>query len=210
MPSDSPAASRSPPPGTTRRRAEPPAGPPTPTHRSRLPIPTDPPAPTLVRRPDRWRKQASAPEPLVGPRPTLDRRWAPRGPRHGVPDMPAVRLAARFRPGAAAGHSPGHRLRRSVPPADTRQWLAGQRTWRTSRASGRPDTPVQCDRLADGYGPGPDGGGQAADTSSAQRPTMRLASRPRPARSGPDRTGRQCACSLRPTPAATSIRTRPS
>jgi hypothetical protein len=35
---------------------------------------------------------------------------------------------------------------------------------------------VQCDRLADGYGPGPDGGGQAADTSNAQRPTMRLAS----------------------------------
>jgi hypothetical protein len=35
--------------------------------------------------------------------------------------------------------------------------------------------PVQCDRLANGYGPGPDSGGQAADTSSAQRPTMRLA-----------------------------------
>jgi hypothetical protein len=85
------------------------------------------------------------------------------------------------------------RLRRSVPPADTRQWLAGWRTWRTSRASGRPDIPVQCDRPADGYGPGPDGGGQAADTSSAQRPTMRLASRPRPTtrrpRPGPDRTG---------------------
>jgi hypothetical protein len=95
------------------------------------------------------------------------------------------------------------RLRRSVPPADTRRWLAGWRTWRTSRASGRPDIPVQCDRPADGYGPGPDGGGQAADTSSAQRPTMPLASRPRPttrpARPGPDRTGRQCACSLRPT-----------
>jgi hypothetical protein len=85
------------------------------------------------------------------------------------------------------------RLRRSVPPADTRRWLAGWRTWRTSRASGRPDIPVQCDRPADGYGPGPDGGGEAADTSSAQRPTMRLASRPRPTtrrpRPGPDRTG---------------------
>jgi hypothetical protein len=85
------------------------------------------------------------------------------------------------------------RLRQSVPRADTRQWLAGWRTWRTSRASGRPDIPVQCDRPADGYGPGLDGGGQAADTSSAQRPTMRLASRPRPTtrrpRPGPDRTG---------------------
>jgi hypothetical protein len=29
--------------------------------------------------------------------------------------MPAVRLGARLRQGAAAGHSPGHRLRRSVP-----------------------------------------------------------------------------------------------
>jgi hypothetical protein len=52
---------------------------------------------------------------------------------------------------------------------------------------------AQCDRPADGYGPGPDGGGEAADTSSAQRPTMRLASRPRPTtrrpRPGPDRTG---------------------
>ena len=54
-------------------------------------------------------------------------------------------------------------------------------------------SPVQGDRPADGYGPSPDGGGQAADTSSAQRPTMRLASRPRPTtrrpRPGPDRTG---------------------
>jgi hypothetical protein len=45
------------------------------------------------------------------------------------------------------------RLRRSVPPADTRQWLAGWRTWRTSRASGRPDIPVQCDRPAMGTDP---------------------------------------------------------
>jgi hypothetical protein len=111
-----------------------------------------------------------------------------------------------FRQGADARHPPGHRLRRSVPPADTRQWLAGRGTWRTARPSGRPDTPVRGDRPADGSGPGPDGGGQAADTFSAQRPTMRLASwlRPtmRPAHPGHDRTGRQCACSLRPTPAA--------
>jgi hypothetical protein len=53
----------------------------------------------------------------------------------------------------------------------------------------------------------------AADTSSAQRPTMRPASRPRPttrpARPSPDRTGRQCACSLRqpqPLPASGPIR----
>jgi hypothetical protein len=60
-------------------------------------------------------------------------------------------------------------------------------------------SPVQCDRTADGSGPSPDSGGQAADTSSAQRPTMRLASWPRPTtrptRPGPDRTGQQCACS---------------
>jgi len=67
------------------------------------------PASTLVRRPDRWRKQVSAPEPLVGPRTQpWTARWAPRGPRRGVPDMPAVRLAAGFRQGAAAGHPPGH------------------------------------------------------------------------------------------------------
>jgi hypothetical protein len=60
-------------------------------------------------------------------------------------------------------------------------------------------SPVQWDHLADGSGPGPDSDGQAADTSSAQRPTIRLASRPRPTtrptRPGPDRTGQQCAYS---------------
>ena len=59
-------------------------------------------------------------------------------------------------------------------------------------------SPVRGDRPADGSGPRPDGGRQAVDTSSAQRPTMRLAIRPRPTtrpvRPGPDQTGRQCAC----------------
>jgi hypothetical protein len=62
-----------------------------------------------------------------------------------------------------------------TPPA-----VAGRRrTGQTSPPSGRPDTPVQSDRLTDGSGPGPDGERQAADTSSAQRPPMRLAIRPR-------------------------------
>ena len=72
-------------------------------------------------------------------------------------------------------------------------------------------SPVQWDHLADGSGPGPDSDGQAADTSRAQRPTMRPASRPqpttRPTRPGPDRTGQQSACSPWPTPATTSIGT---
>lgn len=69
---------------------------------------------------------------------------------------------------------------------------------------------VQWDHLADGSGPGPDSDGQAADTSIAQRPTMRLASRPRlttrPTRPGPDRTGQDSNAHvrLRPTPATTS------
>jgi hypothetical protein len=168
VPSDSPAASRSAPPGTTRRRAEPPAGPPAPTQGSCLPTPTDPTRPTLVHGADRWRasklprrSRSSAPrtQPSIA-------RWAPQGPRHGVPDMPAVRPAARFRQGAVAGHPPGHRLRRSVPPADTSTGWPGD-------GHGRPlDRPVhghpQFEMTAQPMGgPSPDGGGQAADTSSA-------------------------------------------
>jgi hypothetical protein len=110
------------PPGDYRRRAEPPPGPPAPTDGSRSPIPADPPAPTLVRRPDPWRKAGFRTGVARRPaHPTLDQ---PGGHledlARGLPDMPAVRLAARFRQGAAAGHPPGHHLRRSVPPADTR------------------------------------------------------------------------------------------
>jgi hypothetical protein len=73
-------------------------------------------------------------------------------------------------------------------------------------------SPVRGDRPADGSGPGPDSGGQAADTSSAQRPTMPLASRPRPttrpARPGPlSRQDGNAHARLRPIPAATSIGT---
>jgi hypothetical protein len=67
----------------------------------------------------------------------------------------------------------------------------------TVRSAGHPQFKVTAQPM--GTGPGPDGDGQAADTSTAQRPTMRLASRPRPttlpAHPGHDRTGRQCACS---------------
>jgi len=158
-------------------------------------------------------------------RPPRRSRSSTRAPNPGPPGghLEDLAMACRTRPQSGwpptsarlpSPDTPWTRLRRSVPPADTRQWLAGRRTWRTSRPSGRPDTPVQGDRLADGSGPGPEGDGQAADISSAQRPPSRLPIRPRPtsrpARPGPDRTGRQCACSLRPTPAATSIRTRPS
>jgi hypothetical protein len=194
-----PTSSRNPRPARQRRRTGA-------AHRYPLTHP-----PTLVRRPIGGGKQASAPEPLVDPRTQpWTVQWAPRGPRHGMPDMPAVRLAAP----SARVRTPDTRLdtvsARSVPPADTRQWLAGRGTWRIARPSGRPDTPVQGDRPADGSGPGPDGGGQAADTFSVQRPTMRLASWPRPtmrpAHPGHDRTGRQCACSpsANPSRAGTS------
>src|SRR5215217_3076678 len=175
VPSDSPAARGLP-------AAEQSPGPLAPTDESHLPKPTDPPrlpqssvARSVV---EVGLRAGAARRPA---HPTLDRLvGTSRTSARGVPDMPAVRLAARFRQGAAAGHPPGHRLRRPVSPADTRQWLAGRRTWRTSRPSGRPDIPVQGERPADGYRPGPDSDGQAADTSTAQRPTIRLTSRPRP------------------------------
>jgi hypothetical protein len=43
----------------------------------------------------------------------------------------------------------------------------------TVRSAGHPQFEVTAQPM--GPGPGPDGDGQAADTSSAQRPTMRLA-----------------------------------
>jgi hypothetical protein len=94
--------------------------------------------------------------------------------------MPAVRLDARVRQGTAAGHPSGHRLRRPVPPADTRQWLVGCRTWRTSRPSGRPDTPGPWDRQADGSGPRPDGGGQRTPPAPSVRPCVRSAGHGQP------------------------------
>jgi hypothetical protein len=175
---------------TTRRRAEPPARP-APTDGSRSPIPADPPphprpstrSVAESRPPGRSRSSTTAP---------------PGGhsrPRHGMPDMPAVRLAARFRQGAAAGHSPGHRLRRSVPPADTPAVAGRQRTWQTSPPSGRPDTPVQRDRLTDGSGPGPDGNASGAHLQRSASAHAPGAVRPRPVHPGPDRTGRPCAYS---------------
>jgi hypothetical protein len=72
--------------------------------------------------------------------------------------------------------TPWTRLRRSVPPADTRA-VAGRPTdmadLLTVRSAGHPQFEVTAQPM--GPGPGPDGDGQAADTSSAQRPTMRLA-----------------------------------
>jgi hypothetical protein len=184
VPSDSPPRGDCPPPSRA-------PGPLAPTDGSHLPIPTDPPRlhtrPSAPigggsRSPRRSRSSARAPNP--GP---------PGGHledlARGVPDMPAVRQAARF----ARLQSPDTRL--DTVSAD--QFLlrtpgsgwpgdghGGLSTVRTSQFKG--------DRPADEYGPGPDSDGQAADTSSAQRPTMRLATRPwpptRPARPGPDRT----------------------
>jgi hypothetical protein len=91
------------------------------------------------------------------------------------------------------------------------RWPGGGHGGPLDRPVGR-TSPVQGDRPADGSGPGPDSGGQAADTSSAQRPTMPLASRPRPttrpARPGPlSRQDGNAHARLRPIPAATSIGT---
>jgi hypothetical protein len=194
-----PTSSRNPRPARQRRRTGA-------AHRYPLTHP-----PTLVRRPIGGGKQASAPEPLVDPRTQpWTVQWAPRGPRHGMPDMPAVRLAAP----SARVRTPDTRL--DTVSADQfllrtpgSGWPAEGHGGPLDRPVGR-TPPVQGDRPADGSGPGPDGDGQAADTSSAQRPTMRLASRPRPptrpADPGPDRTGRQCACSpsANPSRAGTS------
>jgi hypothetical protein len=121
-----------------------------------------------------------------------------------VPDMPQSGWPPGFRQGAVAGHPPGHRLRRSVPPADTRA-VAGRLTdmadLLTVRSAGHP----QFDVTAQPMGLDP------VRTVTAKRRTpptpSRLAIRPRqstrPARPGPDRTARQCACSFG-QPAATS------
>jgi hypothetical protein len=125
-----------------------------------------------------------------------------------VPDMPTVRLAARFRQGAVVGHPSGHRLRRSVPPADTRQRLAGRRTWRTFRPSGRPDIPSSMGPPSRWVWTGPDSDGQAVDTPA---PSVRRCAWPaghgRPrglhvlALTGQDSNAH---ARLRPTPATTS------
>jgi hypothetical protein len=217
VPSDSPAASRSAPPGDY----------PPPSRAPARPASADGPEFVACRypRPTRPHPRPSARSVAqAGVRAGAARRPAPNpGPPGGhpedlagdVPDMPAVRLAARFRQGAAAGHSPwtptsADRFLLRTPDSG---WPGDGHGGPLDRPVGR-TSPVQGDRLADGYGPGPDGGGQAADTSNAQRPTMRPVSRPRPTtrpgRPGPDRTARQCACSLQPTPAATSIGTHPS
>ena len=72
------------------------------------------------------------------------------------------------------GHPSGHCSRRSVPRADTRQWLADRRTWRNRRPSRRPEVPVQSDTLADGHGRDRTCERPEVDTASAERPTMRL------------------------------------
>ena len=164
-PSDSLATSRSAPSRTTRRRTAPPAGPPAPTDGRCLPIPTDPPAATLLRLRDRWRNQASAPEPLVSPHLTLDR------PGRHLED-----LAMAYRTCPRSGWTPASAR---VRPPDTRLdivsadqfllwtpgtgWPGDGHGGPLERPVGR-TSPVQGDRLADESGLGPDGG-QAADTS---------------------------------------------
>ena len=208
MPSDSPAARGLP-------AAEQSPGPLAPTNGATYRYPLTPPPPQSSvgpigggsRLPRRSRSSARVPNP-----------GSPGGHledlARGVPDMPAVRLAARFHQGAAAGHPPGHRLRRPVLLRTPGIGWPGDGHGRPLDCPVGRTSPVQGDRPADGYGPGPDSDGQAADTSTALRPTMRLVSRPRPttlpAHPGPDRTGRQCACSLRLIPAATSTGTHPA
>jgi hypothetical protein len=168
---------------------------------------------TILRPPDRWHKQASAPEPLVGPRRTLDRpvgtsRTSPwraghAGSPSGRPLAPSCgRRTLAWTPSPPISSSCGH-------PA-----AAGRATDMADRSSVRSAGHLQSTVTAQpmGSGPGPDGSGQAADTSSTQRPTMCPASRPRPtmrpARPGPDRTGQDGnADAPFGNPAATSIGT---
>jgi len=206
VPSDSPAARGLP-------AAEQSPGPLAPTHGSHLPVPTDP--PRLHTRPS-TRSVAEAGLRAGAARrpahPTLDRpvgtsRTSPWRARHAR--SPAGR---RLPPGC------GRRTPAWTPTStDQFRLRTPGRGWPAAGHGGplhRPDIPVQGDRPADRYGTGPDSDGQAADTSTAQRPTMRLASRPRPttlpAHPGPDRTGRQCACSPSANPAATSAGTHPA
>jgi hypothetical protein len=169
VPSDSPAASRSAAPGTPRRRAEPrPA-----RQRRRMGVACrDPPRATLLRPPDRWHKQASAPEPLVGPRRTLDRpvgtsRTSPW--RAGHAGSPSGRPLAPSCGRRTLAWTPSPPISSSLRTTDS-GWPGDGHGGPLDRPVGR-TPPVHCDRPADGSGPGPDGGGQAADTSSAQRPT---------------------------------------
>jgi hypothetical protein len=178
-----------------------------------LPIPTDPPASTLVRQPDRWRSRlprrsrssarASNPGPSGGHLEDLamacrtcpQSGWPPTSARVRPPDTRLDTVSADQSP----LRTPGSR------------WPGGGHGGPLDRPVGR-TSPVRGDRPADGSGPGPDSGGQAADTSSAQRPTMPLASRPRPttrpARPGPlSRQDGNAHARLRPIPAATSIGT---
>jgi hypothetical protein len=171
--------------------------------------PTDPPAPTLLRQPDRWRSRLSHRSRLAARIQPRTARWPPPGPRRGVPDTPAVRLAAHFRPGCNR-RTPVWTPSPPTSPAGGHPAAAGLATdmadLSTVRSAGHPQFQVIAQPM--GLDPVRTAAAQAADTPSAQRPTMPLGSRPRPptrpARPGPDRTGRQCGCSLR-QPAATSI-----
>jgi hypothetical protein len=168
--------------------------------------------PTLVRRPDRWRaskfphrSRSSASAPNPGPPGghlkdlTMVCRTRPRSAGHPLPPE-CGRWTPTWTPSPPIS-----------PPADTREGGPGDGHGRPlDRPVGR-TSPVRGDRPDNGSGPGPDGDGQAADTSSAQRLTMRLASRPkqtsRPGRPGPDRTERHAHARLPSAPTATSIGT---
>jgi hypothetical protein len=207
------AASRSALPGDYPTSSRAPSGPPAPTDGSRSPISADhPPHPRPSARsvaeskpPRRSRSstRASNPGPSGGAsRTSMACRTCPQS---GWP--PA---SARMRPSDIRLDTvSADQLLLRTPGSD---WTGDGHGGPLDRPVGR-TPPVQGDRPADGCGPSPDSDGQAADTSNAQRPPTRLASRPRPttrpAHPGPDRTGRQCACSLRPTPGATSSGTRP-
>jgi hypothetical protein len=173
MPSDSPATRADQPAGDDPPPSSP--GPPASADgREVLADTQQPTAARLLRRPDRWRKQGfgagaarrPAPKPWTARVDTS--RTSPWHTRHarspsGRPLPPGCgrRTPART-PSPPIRSSCGH-------PA-----VAGRVTdtadLSSVRSAGHP--PGQCDHLANGYGPSPDGGGQAADTSSAQRPTM--------------------------------------
>jgi hypothetical protein len=195
---------------TTDVEQKPPPGPPAPTDRSRSPIPADPPAHPRPSA-DRWRKAGLRAGAAGRPaHPTLDRPvgTSRTSPWHaGHARSPAGRPSARVRtPDTRLDTVSADQFLLRTPGSG---WPAEGHGGPLDRPVGR-TSPVQGDRLADGSGPGPDGGGQAADTFSVQRPTMRLASWPRPtmrpAHPGHDRTGRQCACSpsANPSRAGTS------
>jgi hypothetical protein len=152
-PSDSPAGSRSAPPGTPAAEQSP--GRPTSADGPEVLADTHrPTAAPLLRRPDRWRKQASAPEPLVGPPLTLDRpvrTWRTSPWRAGHAGSPSGRLlppgcgrrTPAWTPSPLISSSCGH------PAAAGR--VTDMADLSSVRSAGHP--PVHCDRLADGYGP---------------------------------------------------------